>query len=80
MGLPRNVLDGTILESWGIIFVAAIGLILACLFAGISYLLCRSKRDMIIEKVRVEKKKMIWSALIESYTIEYVLMLTTIVF
>ena len=56
MGLPKDALDGTILESWGFIFVAVISLILACLFAAIAYCICKEKREIIEEKVKTKKK------------------------
>jgi len=56
MGLPKDALDGTILESWGVIFVAVIGLILACLFSAIFYCSCKEKREIIEEKVKTKKK------------------------
>lgn len=56
LGLPKNALEGTILESWGVIFVAVIGLILACLFTAIFYCIFKEKREIIEEKVKTKKK------------------------
>jgi hypothetical protein len=56
MGFPKDALDGTILESWGVIFVAVIGLILACLFSAIFYCIFKEKREIIEEKVKTKKK------------------------
>lgn len=53
--------------------------ILVCILALVSYIICRSKRELIIEKYSETKKKLIWSGLIESQTIEYILMLTTVI-
>ena len=56
MGLPKDALEGTILETWGFIFVAVISLILACLFAAIAYCIFKEKREIIEEKVKTKKK------------------------
>lgn len=79
LGLPKGYLDGSILETWGMIITISACIILFLLLQGLAYLLLKSRREIIKKRLQDYKKKFIWSGLIEAHTIEYILMLTTIV-